>query len=187
MNAISRSAAVVVLCGFLAGCQSSPPAGGGTSTGDPKAARDPVQAYIDSLRRELSRGKAEIYRQVMVPTAQESAIFVPIYEEYEKELAALGDRRNELIRRFAEAFNAGKLDEPTSAQISADWLVLQEGSLEVRKKYHARISGALSPLQGAQFLQVEHRIATVNDLLIAAGIPLLRLVPVEDSPPPARS
>jgi hypothetical protein len=186
MDRTSRSAAFVVLIASIAGCQSSPPSNGGASTAAPASARDPVQVYIDNLRDELRKGEAEIYRQVMTPTPQEAAAFTSIYKEYEKELNALNDRRNELIRKFADAFNAGKLDEPTSAQISAEWLEIKARSLDLLKKYSEEISKALSPLQGAQFLQVEHRIATITDLLIAAGIPMLRLEPVKESSPPAK-
>jgi hypothetical protein len=186
MDRTSRSATVVLFIASIAGCQSSPPSNGGASHAAQASARDPVQVYIDNLRDELRKGEEDIYRQVMAPTPQEAAIFAPIYREYEKELHALNDRRNELIRKFADAFNAGKLDEPTSAHISAEWLEIKARSLDLLKKYNGEISRALSPLQGAQFLQVEHRIATVTDLLIAAGIPMLRLEPVEGSSPPAK-
>jgi hypothetical protein len=45
--------------------------------------------------------------------------------------------------------------------------------LALWKKYHQRISRAVSPVRGAQFLQVEHQMALFVDLNIASEMPVI--------------
>ena len=46
--------------------------------------------------------------------------------------------------------------------------------LGLLKKYHELIANKLSLLYAIQFLQIEHRVNTVIDLMIASELPLFR-------------
>src|SRR5262245_57878962 len=61
--------------------------------------------YVESLRADVKSGKVEIYSRVMELNANEAKAFWPIYQEYETELFALGDRRVALIKKFAEGYS----------------------------------------------------------------------------------
>lgn len=186
MNFSLKPVTVVVVLGIAAGCGSTPSAEGGTSSRKSGVLGDPAHAYMEAMRKELSAGKSQIYHEVMSPTVQEAAAFWPIYGEYEEQRLDLGDRRLEILKRFSQAYNAGKLDAAKSASIAAEFLKLQEEWLDLLKKYHAIIAKEVSPLQAGQFLQIEHRLATVIDLLVAAEMPLLRLQPIGANPAPAK-
>ena len=95
-------------------------------------------------------------------------------------------RADGALKRFSQTYNAGKLDAATSAEIAGDVLKLEQESLALLKKYHAIVAKDLSPLQAGQFLQIERRMATVIDLLVAAELPLLRLEPIMANPAPAK-
>ena len=53
--------------------------------------------------------------------------------------------------------------------------VSQQDRLDLWRKYHKRISRALSPLRGGQFLQVENQMALFIDLNIAEEMPPIAL------------
>ena len=134
---------------------------------------DPVYSYVDEVRADLSDGKASLINHVMRLTKDESIIFWPIYNEYEDELFALGDQRIDLLGRFVKAQSDQALNNTAARSLSDDWFKFETQRLELVRKYHDRIGKELSPLHAAQFTQVEHRVATVIDLLIASETPLV--------------
>jgi hypothetical protein len=51
------------------------------------------------------------------------------------------------------------------------WLKNIQARLDLWKKYHRKISQAVSPTRGAQFLQVENQMALFVDIGIASEMP----------------
>jgi hypothetical protein len=140
----------------------------------PLAPDDPVRAYVDAMRDDLSHGKVDTITRMMHLSAAESAVFWPIYQDYETELFALGDQRVELIRQFIAWQQSEVPDANRASELADGYFHLEAARLDLTKKYHATIAKELSPLRAAQFTQVEHRAGTVIDLLIASQMPLIK-------------
>jgi hypothetical protein len=162
------------LLASVAGCASQRPAAQAPPPLKSLAADDPVRKYVDSMRDDLSRGKVETITQVMNLSAAESKVFWPLYQDYETELFALGDQRLELIRQFIDWQLSPALDDKRATELADGYFRLEAARLDLTKKYHGMISRELSPLRAAQFTQVEHRVGTVIDLLIASEMPLVQ-------------
>jgi hypothetical protein len=146
--------------------------------GTPAARRaDRVYAYVDSARHDLSDGKVTIINRVMQLSPEESAKFWPIYHDYEEELFALGDKRVEMTRAFVNAQSTQSFDNDRAAALAKDWFETESQQLELLKKYHDKIAAELSPVRAVQFTQIEHRVDTVIDLMIASELPLVRAEP----------
>ncbi len=137
-------------------------------------ARDGIDVYVERWREELRDGKAGIINDVMRLTDEEDDVFWEIYQQYEQEYFALGDRRLETAAALVEAMREGALDDPTAARLAEQALGHREELTALLRTYHTRISEELSPVRGAQFLQIESRVQTVIDLLVAAEMPLIR-------------
>jgi hypothetical protein len=140
-------------------------------------AADPVYAYVDDVRADLSNGKARIINKVMRLSPEESAKFWPIYQEYEEELFALGDQRVEMTRALVNAEYTRSLDDAKAASLTDQWFDFESKRLELVRKHQKRVASELSPLRAAQFTQLEHRFATVVDLMLASELPLVQVVP----------
>ena len=171
---------VSVLLILVAGCSSNdkPPQSSSQTLASFKAtpaqrATDPAYAYLDIMRSDLTRGKVRIITDVMQLSPAESKIFWPIYHDYEEELFALGDQRMELTRRFAAAEQAHALNDAMASQLSGAWFDYESQRLALVKKYHEKLSTEMSPIRAAQFSQIEHRVNTVVDLMIASELPLV--------------
>lgn len=162
----------IILCLLAAGCASRPPAAKAPLKG--LSPDDPVYGYVTAMRDDLSRGKVQIITQVMNLSAEEDKVFWPIYQDYETELFALGDLRLESIRQFVNAQQAHKLDDKMAVGLADAYFRFEASRLELVKKYHAEIAKSLSPIRAAQFTQIEHRVGTVVDLLIASELPLVQ-------------
>lgn len=154
-------------------------AGGEVQIPTTPAARraDPVYSYVDEARQDLSDGKVNAINQVMRLSRDESAKFWPIYHDYEDELFDLGDKRIEMTRVFLDAQSKGSLDNDKAAALTKDWFDTESQRLAILKKYHDQIASELSPVRAAQFAQLEHRFATMIDLMIASELPLVRAQP----------
>ena len=128
---------------------------------------------LESLRSDLNGFKVQVLNQVMALTGPEAEKFWPIYRQYEKELAAVGDRKVALIRDFVNLRGSGKIEPAEWEGLSKRWLANVQERVDLWKKYRKRIAKALSPMRGAQFLQVENQIALFIDLSIASEMPVL--------------
>ena len=131
------------------------------------------RSYVELLRADLKTGKVAIYNHVMELGDTEAKIFWPVYQQYETELFALGDRRLVLIKKFANAYNNQTLDNTTAKKLTKDWFAYQEDRIKLWKKYQRRIERKLNATRAAQFLQIENRINALLDLMIASEIPLI--------------
>jgi hypothetical protein len=136
--------------------------------------KDPVQDYVATLRAELSSGKVNIINQIMKLKASEAKAFWPIYYEYEQELFDWGDQRLILIEEFVTAQQGDALNDAQAKIIADKWFKLQSDRLELLKKYHEQITQELSNVRAAQFVQIEYRMNTMIDLMIASELPLIQ-------------
>lgn len=138
---------------------------------------DPIRPYIELLRSDFNSSKITTLNEVMKLTAPEAERFWPIYRGYEKELAAVGDRKLAMIREFASLHSTQALTEPRANDLATRWLKNKQEQLDLWKKYHRQISKALSPIRAAQFLQVEHQLSLFVDVTIASEMPVVGHAP----------
>ncbi len=134
---------------------------------------DDLRAILEMMRSDVNGFKIRTLNKVMVLTGPEADRFWPIYRNYEKELAAVGDRKVALIREFAALRAAGSMDQKSWDGLAQRWLKNVQERLELWKKYQKKISTAVSPMRAAQFLQVENQMALFVDLSIAAEMPVI--------------
>jgi hypothetical protein len=135
---------------------------------------DSVKAYIDAVRLELAEGKVSLINGTIGLSDKEAAVFWPLYQEYEIELFELGDRRLDLIDRFIAADKAERLDDAKAKKMATEWFDQETARLALWKKYHKLIADQLSPLRAIQFVQIEHRLSMVVNIMIASELPLFR-------------
>ncbi len=143
-----------------------------------KAAPEPddLRAILETMRSDVNGYKIRVLNQVMALTAPEAEAFWPIYRQYEKELAAVGDRKVALIREFMNLRAAGSIDPKAWDGLAQRWLKNVQDRLDLWKKYQKKLTKAVSPMRAAQFLQVEHQMALFIDLNIASEMPALGTV-----------
>jgi hypothetical protein len=157
-----RMAGILFASGSLYAQSPTPPAGA-----------DEIRGYFELFRSDVSATKVRVINEVMKLTGPEAEKFWPVYREYEKELAAVAERKLALIREFAPLHFGGTLDDEQASRLADLWLKNTQERLDLWKKYHKQISKAVSPIRAAQFLQVEHQMALFIDLNIAAEMPVL--------------
>ncbi len=140
------------------------------------SATDDLRAVIETFRSDVNAFKVRTLNEVLQMTGPEAEKFWPVYRQYEKELAAVADKKIALLREFGERCARGTLDNQAAEVMAQQWLKNVQARLDLWKKYQKKIAKAVSPARAAQFLQVEHQMALFMDLNIAAEMPALRTV-----------
>lgn len=166
-NILRRFGLGLFAAAFLAGiCPGNAQTGTNNVTDD-------TRAYLEMLRSDFNTTKIRTINQVMKLNTAEADAFWPVYREYEKELAAVGDRKLALIRDFFKHYKDGTLDDRMAKQMSEDWLNINQARLDLWKKYSRKIGKAVSPIRAAQFLQLENQTALFVDMSIASEMPTI--------------
>ena len=135
------------------------------------AQEDPAAKYLELLRGDVRAEKIEILTESLDLTEAQAAAFWPIYREYDTELAAIGDRRVAMVKRFVEKY--GTMADADAAAFAKDWFALQKDRLKLREKYYGKVAKATSNLIAARFVQVENLVGMLIELEIAAEAPLI--------------
>lgn len=145
--------AVLTALSLSLAAASLPALAGNTPVPDGNA----VAALRDAVRADR---KAVVFKALALDEAQTKR-FTPIYEAYEKELAALNRK---FTRLSVEFVSVG--DQQTAAQskyFSKGYLAFVDAELKLYKKYHPRAVKAIGELGAARFLSTERRLRALQD------------------------
>ena len=136
-----------------------------------------LQAILDLMRSETNPYKIRTINQVMALTGPEAEKFWPLYQQYEKKLATIGERGMTFMRGFLELQATRTQNKKRWNDLAGKWIKLKQDRLALWAKYQKKISKAISAYRAAQFLQVEHQMALFTDLNIAAEMPVISTLP----------
>ena len=132
-----------------------------------------MRAKFQDLRGQANTAKIAAYTRVMQLSEADTKKFWPLYRDYDKAESALMDKKLILICEYYVAQQAGPLTDEKAADFSKRWLICMQDRLDLWSKYHKKISKALSPVRGAQFLQIENQVTTVMDKMISNAMPIV--------------
>jgi hypothetical protein len=131
-----------------------------------------LRAYMELLRTDVRKQKANIVGQVMQFDADEAAKFWPIYKEYDGELARIGDSKLAMIKKYAENYET--MTDAVADQLIRDAIQIDRQRHDLLVKYYGRMKDALGGISAARFLQVENQVLMLIDLQIASSLPVIR-------------
>ncbi len=137
------------------------------------SAEDEFMRAAEESRTILRAERKLFLSKALELTAEEGAAFWPIYDRYAEELKAAGDLRQKMIMDYAASYRSKSLTDETASQLVADALKYEQRVLNVRKNYAKKMKKALPAIKLARFLQLEYRLDTVTNLVLASEIPLI--------------
>ena len=106
-------------------------------------------------------------------TEEEGKKFWPLYDEYRIKIREVRMRRLELIKNYAERFNADTVDEDFADDAILEFLDIQADTVKVRKKYWKKFRRIIPASKAARFYQLENKMDSEIDYVMAGGTPLI--------------
>jgi hypothetical protein len=129
------------------------------------------RAYIELLRSDVKKNRAQIVGLVLRLDAEDAAKFWPIYTEFEAEYTEFNYGVLALILNYAANYN--DMTPPVADQLATKLLDLEQQRNDLKRRYYQKFKAALDPITAARFLQVENQIERILDLQISSELPVI--------------
>jgi hypothetical protein len=138
-----------------------------------------IDSMIQSLRADVRADKVAIITQTMQFTDQQSAIFWPIYRNYENDLSKLNDDKVSLIKSYAQKYDT--ITDADAKSMADQFFSIESRHVDLQKTYYAEFNKQLPATVVTKFFQLEHRLDLIIDLKLASELPALFLKPAASS------
>jgi hypothetical protein len=127
---------------------------------------------VELLRSDLRTEKVAILTKALGMDEATSALFWPVYREYEMELNKIGDARVANIKDYAANYES--MTDVKAKELVKNAFSLNEQRTKLLKKYHGKVEKATSPKLAARWAQCEMAINSMIDAQVAGELPLLK-------------
>jgi hypothetical protein len=113
---------------------------------------------IELIRSQYKLEKKAVVADYLQLANADAEKFWPIYNKYEAERVAIGDRRIKLITDYVNDKHKGSVtDADAMVKESAD---IQKKEADLREKYYKLVKEGVSPAVALNFYQIEDQIST---------------------------
>jgi hypothetical protein len=156
---------------FVAGSTAIAQAPTASASKPAPAAKSNLDQEIKLLRKDVRAEKSRAMLNALELNAYQTAKFLPIYKQFEAELAKLNDLREANVREFAKNYSTmtdNKADELVNQAIS-----YYKKRTDLIANYYDKVRAALGTGTAARFVQVEAMLDNIIDLQIQSGMPLI--------------
>jgi hypothetical protein len=161
MPKLSHLLATFLLLGLSAGALHAEPAGNGLT------ADTDLGILLDAIR---ANRKAMVAINLQL-TDDEAAKFWPVYDRYQKENNAVGDRLVALIGDYTASF--GNMSDDKAMKLVGEYLDIQADQVKVRRSYVDQFAKVLPGRKVARFYQIENKMDAVIRYNLASTIPVI--------------
>jgi len=113
---------------------------------------------IELIRSQYKLEKKAVVSDYLKLTNDDAGKFWPIYNAYEAERTALGDRRIKLITDYVNDKQVGNIKNADAMVKESAEIQCKEASL--REKYYTKVKTGVNPDVAVNFYQIEDAIST---------------------------
>lgn len=138
-----------------------------------KPAAGPTSSDIEILKQKIKADKKLLVAANMQLTEAEAKSFWPLYEEYQKGLAAVNQRLGKAIKAYADAYSKGSLPNDVARQIANEAIGADEDEIKLKRAMLPKLESAVGGMKAVRYLQIENKIRAVIKVELAAEIPLV--------------
>ncbi|HUI99327.1 MAG TPA: hypothetical protein VLY46_03785 [Usitatibacter sp.] len=138
----------------------------------PAAATAAASTPVDAIREAARADKRGLVERNMQLTAAEAKLFWPLYDDYQKKLDRIVQRRNRAILDYINGEST--MTDANAKRIAGEILAADADEQKLRDRTFRRMSSKLPGRKAVRFLQIENRIDTIGRYDIAERIPLVR-------------
>ncbi|HEY6172021.1 MAG TPA: hypothetical protein VIX80_07180 [Candidatus Kapabacteria bacterium] len=124
---------------------------------------------LEIIKSKYKVEKKELVAGFMKFSEEEATRFWPLYEEYEAERTKLGNKRVELLKKYASQYQT--ITDDQVDELISEIFDLHEDIISLREKYYGKVKEKLNARRAAGFVQIEEFLENIIRLTIQANIP----------------
>jgi hypothetical protein len=128
---------------------------------------------LENARALLQAGRADIIREDLRMTDEESEGFWPVYEKYHAEIMVIRDRHAVMVAGFLLSYREGIFTDEFAEDLIDENFEIKRGLLKVQTKYVSKFRKVLPVVKVARFYQLENKMDAEVDAQLAFVIPLI--------------
>jgi hypothetical protein len=148
-------------------------------TAEPRGG-EAAKADLDVLVNAIRANRKAVVAVNLKLTDDEATKFWPIYDRYQKEINAVGDRLVALIGDYTQNFRDMSNDK--AMKLVDDYLAVEADRVKVRRAYVEEFAKSLPGVKVARFYQIENKMDAVIRYELASTIPVIE----EETSPPSK-
>ncbi|RPI62831.1 MAG: hypothetical protein EHM50_03250, partial [Lysobacterales bacterium] len=137
----------------------------------PAQGQELTASSMDVLRDQLDLDKKAVVEANLILSESQAAAFWPIYEEYQRELAAIDEQLVKLVNEYADKYVQGSITDAIARRMIGEATALDEAEVALRKKTLLKLDGVVPAIEAARYLQIENKIRAVVRFDLADAIP----------------
>jgi len=130
-----------------------------------------IDDFMEVQRDVLKTEKKAVVAEVMSFTEEESAVFWPLYNEYNEKMYVLNTETYHIIKDYAANFESLTDEKAVSLMNSRMKIEKELSSLE--KTYFKKFQKIITGKKAARYFQLENKIKAMIGAELALEIPLM--------------
>lgn len=140
----------------------------------PAISQDKPADNMQILREKIKADKKLLVAANMELTESEAKGFWPVYEQYQKDLAAINQRIAKLIESYAADYRAKTLTDEKAKKLVDEMVAIEQAEAGLKTSSVPKLRKVLPEKKVARYLQIENKIRAVIKLDLAEGVPLVQ-------------
>jgi len=138
------------------------------------------QADPELLLRTIRTNRKALVAANLALDPEEAAKFWPLYDRYQSEISAIGDRILAIVEEYSKSFR--DLSDDRAVQLMEGYLAAEAERLQVRRSYFDQFKDVLPGRTAARFYQVENKMDAILRYDLAGTIPVVDEMPAPAAP-----
>ncbi|MGH7289417.1 MAG: hypothetical protein ACREI8_15515 [Myxococcota bacterium] len=130
-----------------------------------------AEASLDVLLNAIRSNRKALVAANLGLTDAEAASFWPVYDRYQKESDALGDRLVGVIQDYSASFR--DLSDDKAMKLVSEYLAIEADRVALRRAYVGEFAKSLPGRKVARLYQIENKMDAVIRYDLAATIPVV--------------
>jgi hypothetical protein len=130
-----------------------------------------AQDLVDMVKRDINAERRTIVAEAIELPAENEADFWKLYNEMEKELGILTDKRVANINKFAD--NYENITDDIANDLAMTYFEINSSRIKIYKTYYKKISKLIGKKEASRFIQLLGQIQLIIDMQVAAEVPLI--------------
>lgn len=126
---------------------------------------------IEMFQAIFGMEKKEITARMIQPSEETAAKFWSLYDEYEAARKEIGQRRIELLTKYAEMYT--EINDENVTPLVKEAMAIRASADKLVKTYYTKIYKEVGHVEAAQFYQLEHYFISEINVAIYGNIPMV--------------